>query len=257
MKKKYGQNFLINENIVNEIILEANINKNSFIYEVGAGSGILSAHIIKKNPKKFISLEIDVFLKEKLNKLFSNTNYEIIFEDALKFNEKKYFKNNVTLISNLPYNISIQLLIKWIFLQAEFGIFKELILMFQKEVAERITAKENTKKFGRITLLTSAVFNVVKLKDVGKEHFNPIPKVDSTVLKLTPHKEVKLNTKELLNLEKISIKLFSNRRKKIKKNLTDLLSKENIPILQFEKFFEQRAENINRLVYFNLAKLIK
>ena len=257
MKKKYGQNFLINENIVNIIISEANINKESCIYEVGAGSGILTAQIIKKNPKKFISLEIDVFLKEKLNKLFSNTGYKIIFDDALKFDEKKYFKDNITLISNLPYNISIQLLIKWIFLQVEFGIFKELILMFQKEVAERIIAKENTKKFGRITLLTSAAFNVVKLKDVGKEYFNPIPKVDSTLLKFTPLKKERLNTKELINLEKISIKLFSNRRKKIKKNLTDLLNKENIPILQFENLFELRAENINRFVYFNLAKLIK
>lgn len=257
MKKKFGQNFLINKNIVYDIIKEANINKNSIIYEIGPGNGVLTEHIVKSNPEKFIAIEIDCSLKDKLDKYFFDKRYELIFGDALKFNEINFFKNKVTIISNLPYNISVKLLIKWIFIQAEFGLFKEMILMFQKEVAERIVAKVNTKKYGRITLLTTAIFDVIKFKDVSKDNFFPRPKVDSIVLKFTPHKKTHLNKNELFNLEKISMKLFSNRRKKIKKNLLTLLNNEYIDTSKYSKLFNLRPENINREDYFALAKLIK
>ena len=117
MKKKFGQNFLINQLIVNKIVDISFINTNDEILEVGPGDGTLTEKILKKKPKKFVALEIDETLKNRLNPLFNkkeNNKYELIFTDALNFNEKGLFRSNYKIISNLPYNISLQLLIKWI-----------------------------------------------------------------------------------------------------------------------------------------------
>ena len=118
-------------------------------------------------------------------------NYKLIFGNALLIDEKKNFTDNYTIISNLPYNISTQLLIKWIYCVNSKPHPSKMILMFQKEVAERIIANHDTKKYGRLSILPSAFFNISKIADVSKYDFMPNPKVESTVLLFKNFKKTK------------------------------------------------------------------
>jgi 16S rRNA (adenine1518-N6/adenine1519-N6)-dimethyltransferase len=115
MKKKFGQNFLRNKEIIDEIINTAEIDENSIVYEIGPGDGALTKEIIKKNPKKFLSVEIDLSLKDQLSSLFVKKEHSLIFTDALQFDETSHFISDTIVIGNLPYNISLKLLIKWIY----------------------------------------------------------------------------------------------------------------------------------------------
>ena len=115
MKKKFGQNFLRNDSIIKKIITIAEIDENSTVYEIGPGDGALTKEIINKNPKKFLAVEIDLSLKEQLNKLLVKKQHNILFVDALKFDEPSHFTSDTIVIGNLPYNISLKLLIKWIY----------------------------------------------------------------------------------------------------------------------------------------------
>ena len=256
MKKKFGQNFLNNPELVYKIIASADINETSVVYEIGPGDGVLTKEIIKKNPKKFYCVEIDASLKPRLENLFNNKNYKLIFDNALTFDEKIFLNQNVTIISNLPYNISLKLLTKWCHQQSSNGWIKEMILMFQKEVAERVLAIENTKKFGRITVLSSAFFKVSNITDVNKINFNPPPKVDSCVLKFTSLKKPCIGKNELVKLEWLSRELFSNKRKKLKKKILSIFNPETISMHKLDDLYNLRAENLPRNTIYYLAKII-
>ena len=256
MKKKFGQNFLNNQEIVNKIIDAADINKNSIVYEIGPGDGIITKEIIKKNPKIFYCIEIDSSLKPRLENFFNNKNYKLIFDNALTFDEKIFLNQNVTIISNLPYNISLKLLTKWCHQQSSHGWIKEMILMFQKEVAERILATENTKKFGRITVLSSALFEVSNIINVNKINFNPAPKVHSCVLKFTSLKKPYIDKNELVKLESLSRELFSNKRKKLKKKILAIFNPETILLHKLDDLYNLRAENLPKDTIYYLAKII-
>lgn len=255
MKKKYGQNFLKNNKIIDKIINVANINEGSNILEIGPGNGALSKEIIKKKPKKYIAVEIDKTLDKYLSSIFLNRKYKLIYDDALNFDEKKYFTKDAILISNLPYNISIPLLIKWIYQIENSPWYNKMILMFQKEVGERIISKENTKKFGRITLLASAFFKITKIIDVNKNDFHPVPKIDSMVLLLEPLKKKMINFNEIKALELLSHELFNNRRKKLKNKILKLFNKDIIKKNSLEKIYELRAENLNKETFYKLVKI--
>ena len=257
MKKQFGQNFLTDKKIISKIIESSEIEHNSIVYEVGSGNGVLTQEIIKKKPIKFISIEIDSTLKEKLEIFFQKKNHKLIFTDALNFNESNYFKNNVIIISNLPYNISLKLLLKWIFQYSKKRWIHSMILMFQKEVAERIISESDSKKFGRITLLVSAFFKVSKIIDVDKKNFYPVPKVNSTVLKFIPLENPLFDFENLNKLELLSKKFFANKRKKLKKKIEEIFDKNIIEREKLNKFFNLRAENLDKNTYFYLAKLLK
>ena len=256
MKRKYGQNFLKNDSIIQSIINSAKINHDSVVFEVGPGDGSLTKEIIKKKPKFFLAIEIDYTLKNFLSKLFSNNDYKIIFEDAIKFNELAYFNKNTVIISNLPYNISLKLLTKWIFQYLSNNWFQEMILMFQKEVADRLMSLENSKKYGRITLLCSAVFEIKKILDVDKKNFYPQPKVDSVVLSFKPLAKPHFNYITIKKLEFLTKNLFLNRRKKIKNKIIQIFNSKTIEEYNLKKYFDLRAENIDKDTFFKLAKLI-
>ena len=257
MKKKYGQNFLINKDVINIIINESKITNNSEILEIGPGNGALTREIIKKNPKKFIAVEIDNDLKKKLEHYFNKYNHKLIIYDSIKFKEKENFTKNFFIISNLPYNISLALLIKWIY-QIDFRIHPEkMVLMFQKEVAERILAKPNTKKYGRITLLVSAFYKVKKILDVDKTNFFPIPKVNSTILLFEELNQKKINFNQINFLEKISFELFGNRRKQLKKKIQNLFSEKTIQKHSLDIYFALRAENLPKEVIYKLTYLLE
>jgi 16S rRNA (adenine1518-N6/adenine1519-N6)-dimethyltransferase len=257
MKKKFGQNFLRNKEIIDEIINTAEIDENSIVYEIGPGDGALTKEIINKNPKKFLSVEIDLSLKDQLSSLFVKKEHSLIFTDALKFDETSHFISDTIVIGNLPYNISLKLLIKWIYQYATKPWFKKMILMFQKEVAERIVSDENSKKYGRITLITSSLFKVSKVLDINKNNFLPIPKVDSILLQFEPLNKPYLDLKNIKKLEFLSNNLFSSRRKKLKNKIELLFDSETIEKNNLKNYFNLRAENLDRNTFFTLARLLK
>ena len=181
-KKSLGQNFLIDENILTKIVNIGKINSNTEVLEIGPGTGNLTEYILKKNPKKFFVIEKDNNLVDLLKKKFQK-KIEIINTDVLKIDENYIFKNKVTVFGNLPYNISTQKLSKWINqINNENFWFSKLILMFQKEVADRIIAKENTKNFGRLSIISNWKLDVEKIIDIKPGSFFPKPKVNSSLL---------------------------------------------------------------------------
>ena len=185
-KKSLGQNFLIDKNILEKIVNIVPI-KGKTILEVGPGSGNLTSFILNKNPKKFIVIEKDNDLVRYLDEIFNN-QITIINEDILNIDEKILSKDKITVFGNLPYYISTEILIKWIVNLKNNFWFDHLILMFQKEVAERILAKYNTSQYGRLSVLANWKLDIKKISDVKPQSFSPKPKIDSTILYFSPKK---------------------------------------------------------------------
>ena len=185
-KKSLGQNFLTDDTILNKIVEQVDL-KNKIILEIGPGTGNLTSFILKKKPKKVIVIEKDDDLVLKLKERFKK-KLTIINDDVLNVNENSLFNEKAIVFGNLPYNISTEILSKWIVnLDNQFW-FDNLLLMFQKEVADRIIAKFNTSAYGRLAILTNWKLNVEKIFDIKPESFSPKPKVDSTLLFFTPKK---------------------------------------------------------------------
>ena len=195
-KKSLGQNFLIDKNIINKIVNLVNI-KNKIILEVGPGTGNLTQYILKQNPKKVYVIEKDNDLAIQLKNNFKD-QINLFNEDILTFNENTLSKEKITVFGNLPYNISTEILIKWIVGFSKNCWFDNLILMFQKEVADRIIAKFNTSNYGRLTILSNWKLNIEKICDIKPGSFIPKPKVDSSLLIFSPkNKFHDINSKNL------------------------------------------------------------
>ena len=250
-KKKFGQNFLTSENILDKIVAIAGNIENKNILEIGPGPGGLTTSILKQKPKKLISVEIDNDLFEILKVEFDKyNNFEVINEDALKINESEYFNNNINVIANLPYNVGTNLLLKWL---NNIQLFESFTLLLQKEVVERIVAKPCTKDYGRLSIITQALCDAKKMFDIKPESFIPPPKVMSSVVYIKPKQNI-----ENINIKKLGIitqTLFSQRRKKIK-NAINLLLKQNIinsnSIMDID--LDKRAEELSVDEYINLSK---
>ena len=201
-KKSLGQNFLIDQNIIDKIIDVINI-KNKNILEIGPGTGNLTSEILRKSPKKVILIEKDNTLANLLVKKFKN-NVTVINKDVLEINENILYNESLIVFGNLPYNISTEILSKWILnLNQDKVWFSYLVLMFQKEVADRIISNFNTKEYGRISILANWRLNIKKIFDIKATSFQPRPKVESTVLFFEPKKNY-LKLKNPKNLEKIT-----------------------------------------------------
>ena len=212
-KKSLGQNFLHDRNIINKIIDASEISNNDEILEIGPGTGNLTRFVVNQNPKKIYVIEKDSLLAENLKKEFLN-KIEVIIKDILKISDEFYQEKKFLVLGNLPYNISSKILSNFC-LNKKLNVSK-MILMFQKEVADRIIAKVNSKEYSRITILSNWKFNIKKVIDVKPNSFYPKPKVYSSVLEFTPKKNV-YEIKSSKNLEKITKIFFSQRRKMIKK----------------------------------------
>jgi 16S rRNA (adenine1518-N6/adenine1519-N6)-dimethyltransferase len=253
-KKKYGQNFLTNQEIIKKILTDIKINSQN-ILEVGPGNLALTKPIVDKKPNKYLGIEIDKDFKTKINdkKILSN----ILFEDALIINERSLFHNqSFTIISNLPYNISSQLLIKWCILQNDHHCINEMILMFQKELGERILSDCNNKKYGSLSVLVQAFFNIKRKVIVSKECFNPVPKVESIVLHFLPLKNNRIKKEKFKNLQKITKFFFNERRKKNKKKIQKLFTETVISSHNLQKYFDLRAENLSKDLYYKFTEII-
>ena len=249
-KKSLGQNFLIDQNIIDKITDTVDINNKS-ILEVGPGTGSLTKNILKKNPKKLIVIEKDNYLAESLNNTLGS-DIKIINNDILKIDETNLDTNILTVFGNLPYNISTEILCKWILnIKDKNFWFDYLILMFQKEVADRIIAEYNTKSYGRLSILSNWKLKIKKIFDIKPSSFSPRPKIESSVLLMEP----KLKFFPLTNprnLEKITRVFFMHRRKMLKKPFNQLFN-GNIEIankLQID--LNLRPQNLNIETYCRL-----
>ena len=185
-KKSLGQNFLIDKDIINKIVSTVSITDNE-ILEVGPGTGNLTKEILKNNPSKMYLVEKDNFLAESLKEIMDE-RVVIFNEDILKFDTTSLSKNKIVVFGNLPYNISTEILSTWIVNLKNNYWFSDLILMFQKEVADRIIAKFNTSAYGRLSILANWRLNVNKICDISPESFSPRPKIQSSLIHFTPKK---------------------------------------------------------------------
>ena len=250
-KKSLGQNFLIDRNVLEQIVNTAEI-ANKEVLEIGPGSGNLTAFILKKNPKKFYMVEKDDQLTLLLKDKFSD-EITIINEDVLKISENKISNEKLTVFGNLPYNISTEILSKWIININKKFWFEKLILMFQKEVAERIIAGPNTSKYGRLSILSNWKLNVKKIIDIKPQSFSPRPKIDSTLLLFTP-KENFFELKDAKNLEMITRIFFSQRRKMLKKPFNQVFTNAKEVAQKFNVDLNLRPQNLEPELYFKLVK---
>ena len=250
-KKSLGQNFLTDENIIKKILEITDITDKE-ILEVGPGTGNLTSEILKKKPKKMYLVEKDNELSNLLNEKF-NKQITLYNDDILKFNEQLLSKNKITVFGNLPYNISTEILCKWILnLTNEFCWFNELILMFQKEVADRIIAKFNTSDYGRLAILTNWRLDVKKICDIGPECFSPRPKIDSSLLYFVPKNNF-VKIKNPKNIEKISRVFFMHRRKMLKKPFNQLFNGDQKILDKLKIELNLRPQNLDFNTYYQLT----
>jgi len=253
-KKSLGQNFLMDNNIINKIVEIGNINKNKTVMEIGAGYGNLTNTIASKGAKKIFAIEKDKKLVSLLKEKFKNyNNIKIINRDILNIIEENKLERNVIVFGNLPYNISTRILASLILLKKWPPWYEILILMFQKEVAERIMAKTQTKEFGRLSILSNWRLEIKKHFNVSNNCFFPKPKIASTVLSFKPKKNNQFNLKDPKNLEKVTRILFSNRRKIINKNFNKLFKQNRVVAKNLNINLNQRPEELSSEIFYKIA----
>ena len=249
-KKSLGQNFLIDKNILDKIVNATDIS-NKTVLEIGPGTGNLTTYILKKNPKKMFVIEKDNELSINLANKF-NSKITIINDDVLKIDETKLFKEQVTVFGNLPYNISTEILSKWIINLKEKFWFECLVLMFQKEVADRIIAEFNTSNYGRLSIICNWKLNIKKICDISPGAFSPKPKIDSSLLYFFPKKNfIKINDPN--NLEKVTRVFFNQRRKMLKKPFNQLFNGDQKVLDKLKIDLNLRPQNLNLDTYYKLA----
>ena len=231
--KKLGQNFLIDSNIAKREIQYCNINKNDVVLEIGPGKGILT-NILAKKAKKVIAIEIDKNLFINLKKTIPS-NVILINDDILKIQLDKIPKFN-KIVSNLPYQISSEITFKILDKK-----FKHAILMYQKEFAERIVAKANSKQYSRLSVGVYYKANSRIIETIPKEKFDPIPKVDSCIVEIIPRKKPPFNIIDENFFSELNKILFNHRRKKIKSIIKKIYKID----IQKDTFSDFRVENLS------------
>ena len=251
-KKSLGQNFLVDENILKKIVDITKIQDRS-VLEIGPGTGNLTSFILKNNPKKLFVVEKDKDLVLGLRKKFKDF-LVIVNEDILDIDEKKFSKEKLIVFGNLPYNISTEILCKWILnLDNDEFWFECLILMFQKEVADRIIANVNTSNYGRLSILAKWKLDIVRICNIKPSCFFPKPKIESSLLLFKPKKNFfKINDPK--NIELVTRSFFNHRRKMIKKPFNQLFNGKSYIQKKLKLNLNLRPQNLSLDTYYNLIK---
>lgn len=243
-KKKFGQNFLSDKNLLNEIVQKAGVTKDDIVVEIGAGRGALT-EMLSRYAKKVYAFEIDSDLFSYLSEKFEGTNVEFIFQDVMKFDDEKLNKligSKFKLVANLPYYVTSPILTR--FLKNE--NLQSVTVMVQEEVADRIIAEPKSKDYGVLTIICQVYGTAKKVLRVNRKMFYPVPNVDSAVVRIDKE-EVKTNYdfEDFINFVK---KAFSMRRKKLSVNLeSEKTKKVQIENILIENGFSQmcRAEELS------------
>ena len=250
-KKSLGQNFLIDKGIIKKICNSGNITSNNNVLEIGPGTGNLTEFILQKRPKKFHVIEKDERLTKNLKEKFDK-KIKIINEDILKYNLRSLSDKDLVIFGNLPYNISSQILVNFInYSYSEFS-YKKLVLMFQKEVADRILAEDNSKNYGRLSIFSSWKLNIKKIMDISPSSFFPIPKVMSSLLVFEP-KINYIQFKNSKNLEHITNVFFNQKRKMIKKPLNILFKSSKEVIDELNLNINLRPQNLKKETFYKIC----
>ena len=250
-KKSLGQNFLIDTGIIEKICNSGNITENNKVLEVGPGTGNLTEIILQKKPKKFHVIEKDERLIKNLKERFEK-KLTIINEDILEYDLKLLSDKDLIIFGNLPYNISSQILANFInYSYSEFS-YKKLVLMFQKEVADRILAEDNSKNYGRLSIFSSWKLNIKKIMDINPSSFFPKPKVMSSLLIFEPKINF-IKFKNSKNLEHITNVFFNQRRKMIKKPLNILFKDSKKVIDELDLDINLRPQNLKKDTFYKIC----
>ena len=249
-KKSLGQNFLIDKDILEKIVNVIQINQKN-ILEIGPGTGSLTSHILKKKPKKIIVIEKDQNLAKKLEQNFKE-EVTIINDDILKIDETSLINEKLTVFGNLPYNISTEILSKWIINSNDNFWFDHLVLMFQKEVADRIISKYNTSSYGRLSVLANWKLKIIKICDIKPESFFPKPRVYSSLLLFSPKNKI-FKIKDPKNLELVTRVFFSHRRKMLKKPFNQLFNGKHKILDRLKIDLNLRPQNLDFETYYKLT----
>ena len=253
LKKKFGQNFIIDENIIDSIINKAEIDATTLVLEIGPGAGSLTYKLAKK-AKNVLCYEIDVTLKEILkNNLQEFNNVDIIYEDFLKadvINQiKKYNFEKLYVVANLPYYITTPILIKLI--EDQITVDK-IVVMVQKEVGDRFKAKPNSRDYNSLSVYLNYYFNVKKLLDVSRNVFIPKPNVDSIVVEFTKKERKKLKDEQLFF--KLVRDSFKQKRKNLRNNLNGYdLDKIEEVLKKYNFDLTTRAEQLDIDIFIDIA----
>ena len=252
-KKSLGQNFLGNLEILNTIVENGNILNSDIVIEIGPGTGNLTEKILEKKPKQLIVIEKDKNLSQILEKKFKN-KIEIINKDILDCYKNFIFDKPIKVFGNLPYNISTEILISFLKISDLTTKFEKFIFMFQKEVADRILAEENSKNYGRLSILTSWKMDKNKITDINPNFFYPKPKVWSSLITLKPKlKFEKIN--KMRDLEHITNIFFNQRRKMIKNPMKQLFENYEEVAINLNLDLNLRPQNLSLNKYLDICKV--
>lgn len=252
-KKKFGQNFLNDENILNKIIKESEIPEETLVIEIGPGAGALT-NKLKDVAKNVLAYEIDLDLKNILIDKFKDTNVKIIWEDFLNRDIQEdirdYNNKNIYVVANIPYYITTPIIEKII----NSGIdVRKIVIMVQKEVGDRFRAQPGSKEYSSITVFLNYFYNIKELFIVSKNCFTPKPNVDSVILSL----EKKQNKQEVRD-EKVLFKLIKDSFRFKRKNLRNNLKEYNLEIIdkvlkKYNKDLTTRAETLSLDIFIDIA----
>jgi 16S rRNA (adenine1518-N6/adenine1519-N6)-dimethyltransferase len=252
-RKRFGQNFLQDPNIIYQILGSIQVQKNQHWVEIGPGRGALTKPLLDEGVKLDV-VELDRDLVALLTHKFSQQPQLTIYSgDALKFDFQALAEpnNKLRIIGNLPYNISTPLLFH---LLDNAEMIEDMHFMLQKEVVDRICAIPGSKKYGRLSVMMQYYCHGELLFDVPPESFNPIPKVMSAIVRLVPHSQPPVNIPSVALLNKIVTQAFSQRRKTLRNALKKLLSEEEINRVEINP--KLRAEEISLSGFAKLACFI-
>ena len=252
-KKSLGQNFLNDSNLLKKIVDIGKISKEDTILEIGPGTGNLTNELIKKKPKNLFVVEKDNNLSKFLHKRFGN-QIKIVNKDILTCYKNFNYEMPIKVFGNLPYNISTKILTSFIKIENLNKKFKKFIFIFQKEVADRIVAEENSKNYGRLSILTSWKLSGQKILDIDPKYFSPKPKVWSSIILLEPKIKIE-NLKKTKNLEHITNIFFNQRRKMIRKPMKQLFSNYEDVAENLSLDLDLRPQNISIEKYLEICKI--
>ena len=253
-KKSLGQNFLFDKNIIKKIVDLVKI-KNRKIIEIGPGKGALTDEILRRKPLLLSIIEKDKRLVEELKiKYHKNKFVKIYNNDILDFDLKEIIKKDSIIFGNLPYNISSQILIKIIKLNKWPSNYTDLVFMFQKELAEKISGKFNSSDYGRLSIIRGYQLDILNKFLVSPNCFKPKPKVTSQVLHLKPKLKSDFKINNLENLEKVTNIIFSNKRKMINKNLFKILNLQDVNKIKMLNT-NLRPSELKPEIYYKITEL--
>ena len=255
-RKRFGQNFLHDTHVIQNIVAAICPQKDQFLLEIGPGLGALTEPVAERIDRLTV-LELDRDLAERLrHHPFLHQKLNVIETDAMLFDFAQLYaseklaeeQQKIRVFGNLPYNISTPLMFH---LFKFCDIIQDMHFMLQKEVVKRLCAAPNSKAYGRLTIMTQYFCQVMPVLEVPPSAFKPAPKVDSAVVRLIPHQQLPHAVKDLYWLNRVTAQAFNQRRKTLRNALSTLISPENLTALSID--LNGRAENLSIADYARLA----